>query len=163
MRARNILLAVDASANAMRAVQYTGEMIGNRSGFTIELLVVEKFPDRDLFADKEAWIAQCQAVREALQAFLDAACLRLQEAGVPAEAIGRKYLASSGSPLEALEQACRPGATIADEILREVSDQQFGTVVVGRRGVSKAEEFLFGSVSTRVIQAARGCAVWVVE
>jgi Universal stress protein family. len=38
----------------------------------------------------------------------------------------------------------------------------FGTVVIGRRGVSKAEEFLFGSVSTKVMHLAKDCAVWVV-
>jgi nucleotide-binding universal stress UspA family protein len=35
--------------------------------------------------------------------------------------------------------------------------------VVGRRGVSKRQEFLFGSVSSKVVRDAKNCAVWVIE
>jgi nucleotide-binding universal stress UspA family protein len=36
-------------------------------------------------------------------------------------------------------------------------------VVVGRHHKSKAEEFLFGSTSSKLIHEAKKCAVWVVE
>jgi nucleotide-binding universal stress UspA family protein len=39
----------------------------------------------------------------------------------------------------------------------------FGTLVIGRRGVSRAEEFLFGSVTTKVTHLAKDCTVWVVQ
>jgi nucleotide-binding universal stress UspA family protein len=38
----------------------------------------------------------------------------------------------------------------------------YGTIVVGRRGISKAEQFLFGSVSNKIVQNAKDCTVWVV-
>ena len=37
------------------------------------------------------------------------------------------------------------------------------TIVVGRKGVSRKEELLFGSVSNRIIHQAEDCTVWVVE
>ena len=36
-------------------------------------------------------------------------------------------------------------------------------LVIGRRGVSKAEEFLFGSVSNKLIHHAKDRTVWVVS
>jgi nucleotide-binding universal stress UspA family protein len=35
--------------------------------------------------------------------------------------------------------------------------------VVGRQGLSRSEEFLFGSVSSKIVNHARNCTVWVVE
>jgi nucleotide-binding universal stress UspA family protein len=49
------------------------------------------------------------------------------------------------------------------DILRIREEGNYDTVVIGRRGVSKAEEFLFGSVSTKVVQSAADCTVWVVN
>ena len=53
--------------------------------------------------------------------------------------------------------------TVAEGILDYFEEGDFCTVVLGRRGISKAEEFLFGSVSQIVVSEAKGCAVWVVE
>jgi nucleotide-binding universal stress UspA family protein len=53
--------------------------------------------------------------------------------------------------------------SISDLILHEQQEGGYGTLVVGRRGVSKKEEFLFGSVSSRVVRDAKHCAVWVIE
>ena len=60
-------------------------------------------------------------------------------------------------------QVCRKPMSISDLILREQQEGGHGTLVVGRRGVSKKEEFLFGSVSSRVVRDAKHCAVWVIE
>jgi len=37
------------------------------------------------------------------------------------------------------------------------------TIVLGRQGLSRSEEFLFGSVSSKIVNHARDCTVWVVE
>jgi nucleotide-binding universal stress UspA family protein len=163
MKCKKILVAVDASDNAMRAVRYTGEIVGDRPGFCIELLTIERLPARDLFPDETAWKAACQDTRAELGTFQDKAAFALHDLGVPKEAVTKRYISSCHSPLAADTLHCSPGTSIAHEILQEVRDGEFGTVVVGRRGVSKAEEFLFGSVSTKIIHYARGCAVWVVE
>ena len=68
---------------------------------------------------------------------------------------------SCRSPLREAGE-CSIGTSIALELLRLAEEGGYGTVVVGRRGVSKQEEFLFGSVSTKIIHAAKGLAVWVV-
>jgi nucleotide-binding universal stress UspA family protein len=38
-----------------------------------------------------------------------------------------------------------------------------GTVVIGRRGISRKEEFIFGSTSNKILHTARDCSVWVIE
>jgi hypothetical protein len=34
---------------------------------------------------------------------------------------------------------------------------------IGRRGISKKEEFMFGSTSTRILHIAKDCSIWVIE
>jgi hypothetical protein len=46
--------------------------------------------------------------------------------------------------------------------MEEATKGGYGTIVVGRRGVSKVYEFLMGRVSNKVIQMAKDQAVWVV-
>jgi len=48
-------------------------------------------------------------------------------------------------------------------ILAERRQMKCSTIVVGRQGLSRSEEFLFGSVSSKIVNHARDCAVWVVE
>jgi nucleotide-binding universal stress UspA family protein len=47
--------------------------------------------------------------------------------------------------------------------LFEQNKAQYRTIVVGRQGLSRSEEFLFGSISSKIVSHARNCTVWVVE
>ena len=62
-----------------------------------------------------------------------------------------------------LEMTEKETISIAEEILRVQKEGGFGTIVIGRRGVSRTEEFLYGSVSTSVMHKARVGTIWVVE
>jgi len=48
-------------------------------------------------------------------------------------------------------------------ILEEKDKTEYSTIVVGRQGLSRTEEFLFGSISSKIVNYARNCTVWVVE
>ena len=50
----------------------------------------------------------------------------------------------------------------ARAILQEAERNGHATIVLGRRGLSKIQEFFMGSVSNKVVQLARDQAVWVV-
>ncbi len=54
-------------------------------------------------------------------------------------------------------------ATISQTILETQTVGKYGTIIVAKRGVSKAEEFLFGSISSSLIHKSKDCAVWVVS
>jgi len=53
--------------------------------------------------------------------------------------------------------------SMAECILAERDETEYGTLVVGRQGLSRSEEFLFGSISSKIVSHARNCTVWVVE
>jgi nucleotide-binding universal stress UspA family protein len=50
----------------------------------------------------------------------------------------------------------------ANDILEEARNNQYGTIVMGRRGISGVQEFFMGSVSSKVLQNSTSMAVWIV-
>lgn len=148
---KNILIAVDASDNALRAVDYAATVLGGAPGVRVTLLYVERAPGRDLFETEAAWLGQCQLEKNRVFDFLKTARQRLAAVGLPDQAVTERTLLCSAEP------------SIAQTILDVQQEGGFGTLVVGRRGLTKGEEFLFGSVSTRLVRDAKNCAVWVVQ
>jgi len=146
---RNVLLAVDDSQNARRAVAYVAFMLGRVEGCRVTLLHVISEPEEDYFAtieEKQRWLEQ---YRRRIETRLEQYRRELIEAGFPEEAV------QTSAPL-------RHCPSIAECILSELDRTRYGTLVVGRQGLSRKEEFLFGSVSSRIVGHARNCAVWVV-
>ncbi len=151
MTVETILLAMDESENAMRAAQYVGRVVGGSCKiFQITLAHVLVRPSPDLFEEPEGAKRYEAEVQGKMEAVFARATKALKGAGVPAEAVRSKLIVTD-----------EPG--IAQGLLAERGAGGYGTVVVGRRGVTKAEEFLFGSVSNKIIHHAKDCAIWVVE
>ena len=48
------------------------------------------------------------------------------------------------------------------EAKKEAQEGNYGTIVMGRRGLSKVHEFLMGRVTNKVLNRAEGFAVWIV-
>jgi nucleotide-binding universal stress UspA family protein len=48
-------------------------------------------------------------------------------------------------------------------LLNEARNGRYGTIVIGRKGISEVEEFEMGQVGSKIVQAARDMAVWVVS
>ena len=55
------------------------------------------------------------------------------------------------------------GRSAADEILKEARNKGYGTIVLGRHGESMAKEFMFGSVTNKILHHSPGLAVWIVQ
>jgi len=148
---KNILISVDASDNATRAVDYAATILGSAQGIRVTLLYIERAPNRDKFADEAAWINQCRLDQERVFGFLAKARAALVAAGLPDTAVSERTVLCSAEP------------SIAQTILDVQQEGGFGTLIVGRRGLTKGEEFLFGSVSSKLVHNAKNCAVWVVQ
>ncbi len=88
-----------------------------------------------------------QAVKE-IEPVLAKASEKLEKAGIPAESISTKIITGA--------------ITRAGSILEEARSGGYGTIVVGRRGVSTVEDFDMGRVSNKLVQAGRDRAVWIV-
>jgi nucleotide-binding universal stress UspA family protein len=51
----------------------------------------------------------------------------------------------------------------AADILKEARSNNFGTIVLGRKGHSGVKEFFMGSIASKVLQDHQGMAVWIVH
>ncbi len=147
---KNILIAVDESENARRAVSYVGQLLGGLPGFKVTLLHVVPEPEEDYFPNadrKEEWLTQYRQRIDTL----------LKEC--------RKLLIAKGfDPKEVhVRSTLRYCPSMAECILSERNETAYSTIVVGRQGLSRSEEFLFGSISSKIVNHAKDCTVWVVE
>ncbi len=149
MNAKSILLAVDGSQNSLRAADYVGEIAGGGDGFRIVLLSVLAPPDPDIFLDAQDFQAERDRRNSDAMEALDKATGRLVAKAVDPASVQTRIMSCLNMDL-------------AGTILAVRQESGLGTVVVGRRGLSKAEEFLLGSVSSRVTRHAKDFTVWVV-
>jgi len=145
-----MLIAVDQSENAERAVSYAARMVGNHPEITVTILNVIRTPGQDDEPDPEARARILEEKRQKGQALVSGLARLMTGAGLPPERV-RTKVSDFSAP-----------QTAADGILKEKREGGYETVVVGRRGVSRKDEFMFGSVSARVMREAGPQAVWVV-
>jgi nucleotide-binding universal stress UspA family protein len=149
-KGRHILIAVDESENAKRAVQYVADLLGGIPGFRVALVSIIPEPTEDVFAadeDRQDWIRKYRS--RVIVAFEDYRGLLLQagfEKGQIEVVIDNMYCPS-----------------VAECIIYEQKKLGCSTIVLGRKGVSKREEILFGSTSNKILHEAKDCAVWVIE
>jgi len=146
-----VLIAIDLSENSLKAVDYVGRMLCCHTSVDITLVNVIKEPSPDILSDTQERQEHVEQTRARTLTLMEQAARGLVAQGIPEKHIHLKI------------HICRKPVSIADLILREQQNGQYGTIVVGRQGLSKREEFLFGSVSNSVVREAKHCAVWVVE
>jgi len=147
---RNILIAVDASENSRRAVRYVGDLLGGINGFKATVLHVIREPEEDEFPDPGEQDKWYQEHRRHVDRMLEEYRRMLIAAGFADTAVS-------------VRSSLRYCPSMAECILAEMDSLEYATLVVGRRGLSLKEEFLFGSISGKIVRIARNCAVWVVE
>jgi nucleotide-binding universal stress UspA family protein len=147
---KKILLAVDTSDNSKRAVQYVAKILGGIPGFEVTLLHVINPPEEDYFSSAEEQTRWLHNYQDKIDKLL---------AGY------RQVLINSGFESEdvLIRTTLRYCPSMAECILSERDEKAYGTIVVGRQGISRSEAFLFGSVSNKIVNHARNCTVWVVE
>ena len=146
-----VLVAIDLSENSLKAVEYVGKMLSCHKEVHITLLHIVKEPSQDIMPDPEERQSHVQKSRDKALAVMEKVARQLIAQNIPEKHVHLRI------------QICRKQVSVADLILTEQKRGEYETIVVGRRGVSKREEFLFGSVSNSVMREAKGCAVWVVE
>ena len=147
---KNILIAVDDSENARRAVSYVSQLLKGIKGFKVLILHIINQPEEDYFptsAENEKWLNKYKLkVDEMLENY-------------------RQVLIDGGFDPEdiSVRSTLRYCPSLSECILLEQNKTQYSTIVVGRQGLSRTEEFLFGSISSKIVNHARNCTVWVVE
>ena len=146
------IVAVDGSEASLRAVDYLSFMIGENLEISVTLFhVVPRL--RDYFGisfdKKEAHSEQVIAQSDKRQ--IDHSCLqaeqKFREAGIHEKKIEVKVTKAT--------------ANVGKAIVDEVKKGDYGTVVIGRRGASKA--FFMGGVSRYVVDNTSNRALWLVS
>ncbi len=146
---KKMLVCVDDTPTSFRGVEYVARIAGGLPGIHICLLHVYPEPPPDYYSQGGTLENYRREQEERSGKFLQQCEQTLLNAGV------RK--GSIEHDIRMAEQK-----TISETILSCQQAGAFGTLVVGRRGVSKAEEFLFGSISSALVHHAAACTVWVV-
>ena len=157
---KKLLIAIDDSPNAFRAVEYVAEQFAGAADLEIELVHVlpnlpaifwdeghilsaEEKQDRKKVVDK--WLADRKARMEPVfKKAIDA----LTGKGIIPRQITTKSLSDS--------------TDVAASLLEEAKDGGYQTLVVGRRG-GTGKNLLIGSVTSRIISQGSGVAVTIVE
>ena len=77
----------------------------------------------------------------------------------------KKKLVASGFPQKNIEVSLitDPYPTVADGIIDQFKKGSYQMVVIGRKRMSKAEEFVMGDASIKLVRALEGTAVMVVK
>jgi nucleotide-binding universal stress UspA family protein len=152
--APRILVAVDGSENSLRAVDHLSFMLEPCQGTELKILLLNVWPGfltlsgPRLLPNLSAWPNSQTQYEKMTLPFLDQC---------------EKMLISAGlSPSQIKSRIALKGADIAKAILSEAGKGGYDTIVLGRRGISKAKEFFMGSVSSKILQLAEQKAVWLV-
>jgi nucleotide-binding universal stress UspA family protein len=171
---KKILIGVDGSQYSNRAVEYVGEIFGG-DGYDVCLLHVIRgiggfAPDAPGFIVLPEY---AEAARSKMTTHLQTLRAKLIDAGFGPEQIIEKITVLSGtvpSPragvLTYVGGAAMPARTgvysRAGAIVSEAEEEGYGTIVVGRKGLSAVKEFFMGRVSSKVIHGGRKFTVWVI-
>ena len=156
-----ILIAVDTSENAMKAVKYAAGILRSDSHVTL-FHVFFKLPREDLqqrdfgphhhvsfsgsTEEFKEWLA---GERVAVEETLDRAKKLLIEGGL--------------DPKNIMIKIGEEKQGIATDILNEIKEGGYDTVIMGRRGLSRVKRFFSGSITAKIMHHAEDCTVWIVE
>ena len=145
-----ILLAFDGSEGSWRAVDFVGKTLG---GFEFEVRVIHVARGKEnshpemprLYSPTK----HMESTREKITAELLSAEKKLVALGFNKHQISTKLVSGVVSRAAA--------------IVSEAKQQNYGTIVMGRRGHSRVRDFFIGRVTNKVIHMARERTIWVVR
>jgi nucleotide-binding universal stress UspA family protein len=148
---KHILIAVDDSDSSERAVLYAANFLKTVPDIEITLFSILVLPDEDFFeSEKERRDFMSQKSVEA-ENLLDDFRVILIHSGVPAHRVSAKLLV-------------KKSASVAAAIINEQKQWGYCTVVVGRRHLTRKEEFIFGSTSSELLHnMPENVCLWIVE
>ena len=158
---KKMLIAIDDSPNASRAVEYVAQQFAGTGELEIELVHVlpnlpaifwdeghilstEEKQDRKKVVDK--WLADRKAkMAPVFKKAIDV----LTGRGIRPGQITSKSLSDS--------------TDVAESILEEAKDGGYQSIVVGRRGVAAGKNPLIGSITGKIVSQGSGLAIIIVE
>lgn len=153
---KKLLVAVDGSVYSTNTLHYLEQLFAHLDGIHLHLLSVvtcssseagSKWLDElelmsTLSNEEQRRYATCKK-------YLRQAVDRLGRNGIGPDQVTTEVKISTTSP--------------ATEVLNVARKGLFDALVIGRRGVSKLEEFILGSVSNTMFEKCRDVPIWIVD
>lgn len=153
---KKVLIAIDDSENAMRAVTFVAETFSKDSEVTLfnvlqdtESICAYNSPSLTPYFQKEreTFCSLEHKKKELVDNATEGARRSLVSAGFETGRVHVKTVLRTKG--------------VARDIIRE-ADSGYDVVVVGKRGLSAVQEFFFGSVSQKVLNGVKNASVLVV-
>ena len=139
---KKVLVAVDGSPCATKAVQFVADMLGPLGNYQVKLVHVVRGAKS---SDAEALAAN-----------------GFEETGPIFKPAVDILTAAGFDPKTISTQTIKGVLSRAGAIFNKVEKGGWGTIVVGRRGLSSVGDFFMGRVSNKVVHAGRRDTVWIV-
>jgi nucleotide-binding universal stress UspA family protein len=153
VKSKRVLIAMDSSENALRAVDHAGFML---SGTDCQVNLFHSKRHLRRFVPQE--------VIEAAPELEELWTNKAGEQIAPYMKKAKEMLIEAGIPEAQLKIEVVDGTRdAASDILREARSGDYGTIVLGRKGRSGVKEFFMGSTASKVLQNHTGKAVWIVQ
>jgi len=146
---KRFLIAVNGTEASTKALSYFGSIFGPGQDIELILLNIYPAPPPDYYQSGKSLPDYRQKKEEKAQLIFKESQDILIKFGVNPNTIKTICLMAENKTISQVILDCREA-------------EGCDTIVVGKRGVSKAEEFLFGSISSNLIHQNNNFAVWVV-
>ncbi|MFH1154053.1 MAG: universal stress protein [Pseudomonadota bacterium] len=140
-----ILIAMDTSDSAMKAVEYIAETVGP---FGYEFTLIHVVRQNEFLQEDQSTNEIVIQDQNLIHQCFNQAKEKLVQAGANPETVDTKIVTGVGSR--------------AGTIAREAAAGGYSTIVLGRRGLSRVKAFLVGRVSKKVVYAANKRTVCIV-
>jgi nucleotide-binding universal stress UspA family protein len=152
VESKKVMAAIDGSESSLRAVDHLCFMLMENPEISITIFhVVAKFGDyceidfNETSGDLEKLIIEGD--KQCVQSFYIHALKKFKDAGISEDRIVIKEV--------------QPRMNVGKAIITELKKGEYGTVVIGRRGISRS--FFMGKVSEYVIDKVENCSLWLVS
>ncbi|MEJ2696070.1 MAG: universal stress protein [Candidatus Sulfobium sp.] len=158
---KKMLIAIDGSSNAMKAVEYVGRQFSGINDLFLTILHVLPYPPAPLWDDGHIPTEEESEIRaKYLERWLKNEKAKL---GPVFDKAVQILTGENIRPGNIVTKSISDSIDVAGSILEEARDGGYDTLVLGRRGLSPARHFLMGSVTSKIINHGAGIAICVVE
>lgn len=152
VESKKFMAAIDGSESSLRAVDHLCFILMENPEISITIFhVAAKIGDyceidfNETTGDLEKLIIEGD--KQCVQSFYTHALKKFKDAGISEDRIVIKEV--------------QPRMNVGKAIITELNKGEYGTVVIGRRGISRS--FFMGKVSEYVIDKIENCALWLVS
>ena len=154
---KKILLAVDHSPPSMKAAEFVAALLG---GLGHEICIFHAILGLgaihfDISGEYSLEIPETDLPDASLEALKSRVAHLVKE-------IKNKLITAGVAPEKISEKVVSGVYSRSEAIVKEAEGGGYGTIVVGRRGLSKLEAFFLGRVGHKVIHTGKKFTVWVV-